>query len=119
MTKVPASSVPFPELLEFMCTDMFPGSCVVAFIVQNSVFVVSDAMVPRNCVLFSIVQAAGAVSVTLLFSAWSATAFTVAFITKYWCWNTSFGVIICVTLTLPIHPVLSSVMLSCGDSLSL
>jgi len=117
--KVAASSVAFPDVVEFMCTDMFPVSCVVAFIVQNSVLVVSVAMVPRNCVLFSIVQAAGAVRVTLLFSAWSATAFTVAFITKYLCWNTSSGVCICVTFTVPMHPVLSSVMFSCGDSLSL
>jgi len=119
MVKVPASSVAFPELLELMCTDMFPCSCVLAFTVQNSVLVVSVAMVPRNCVLFCIVHAAGAVSVTLAFSACSAMAFTVAFIVKYLCWNTSFGVSICVTLTLPMHPVLSSVMLSCGDWLLL
>ena len=72
-----------------------------------------------SCVRFGMVHVNGRFIVAFMFNAVDMNAFSVAFTVKGWYCNVSFGFSIVSTSIWAVQPGSSSVMFSCGDSLSL
>jgi len=117
--KKPPRSESFRAFDVFTCMVMLNLPVVFGVIVQLIPLKAPTVTLCISCVLFGMVHVNGASIVAFTFSAVDMNEFSVAFTVKGWYCSVSFGVSIVSTSIWDVQPGSSSVMFSCGDSLSL